>query len=216
MRLAYLHGFASGPGSRKGVALANAFAAHGAALHLPDLNLPSFARLTYSGMLAAVDALDAATGGPGATPWGFIGSSMGGWVAARWAELHPRQMSCLLLLAPGLDLPHRWQHLISAAELGAWERTGWHEVADAAGVPVRLHWELMADARRQPAVPSPRCPVLIVHGRHDRVVPLAVSEAFASSHPGVELEVVEDGHDLLPSLPRITDLALRWFLAPRG
>jgi len=92
-RFAYLHGFASGAGSRKGSRLAAAFRARGAVFHQPDLNLPSFAELTYSGMLRAVDELDrragdAAQGGR----WGFVGSSMGGWVAARWAELHPERV----------------------------------------------------------------------------------------------------------------------------
>lgn len=209
-RLAYLHGFASGPRSRKGAALAAAFAERGGRLQQPDLNRPDFAHLTYSGMLAAVVALDAAAG-TGDGPWGFVGSSMGGWVAARWAELHPDKVDRLLLLAPGLDLPNRWRQLISEAELSAWEARGWREVADADGVPTRLHWGLMEDARRQPSLPRPRCPVLILHGRRDEVVPVEVSEAYASERSNVELEVVDDDHDLLSALPRIIERALAWF-----
>ena len=44
----------SRPTSKKGNALAAAFARHGRQLLQPDLNLPSFAELTYSGMLRAV------------------------------------------------------------------------------------------------------------------------------------------------------------------
>ena len=140
-RFAYLHGFASGPRSHKGMALAAAFARRGALLRQPDLNVPSFAHLTYSGMLAGVDRLDATTaaaGGDGETPlgWGLVGSSMGGWVAARWAELHPEKVSRLLLLAPGLDLPNRWRGLLSAAELQDWERSGRRLVNDAAGTSI--------------------------------------------------------------------------------
>jgi pimeloyl-ACP methyl ester carboxylesterase len=136
---------------------------------------------------------------------------MGGWVAARWAEIHPDKVDRLLLLAPGFDLPNRWRGLISAGDLTAWEATGWREVADADGVPTRLHWGLMDDARRQPPMPRPTCPVLILHGRRDEIVPLEVSEAYARGRSNVELEVVEDDHDLLAALPRIVERALGWF-----
>jgi hypothetical protein len=201
---AYLHGFASGPQSRKGTALAAAFARAGAHLRQPDLNLPDFARLTYGGMLAAVDALDAAAGG---SPWSFVGSSMGGWVAARWAELHPERVERLLLLAPAFDMPRRWR---DKPELLEWERRGFHEVADGDGVPTRVHWGLMEDALRQPPIPRPRCPVLIVHGRRDETVPVEISEAYAREGPNVELELVDDTHDLLVAFPRIEELALVW------
>ena len=206
--LAYLHGFASGPASRKGRALAAAFARVGRRLQLPDLNVPSFAELSYAGMLAGVDALDAAAGRP--PRWSFIGSSMGGWVAARWAELHPDRVGRLLLLAPGLDLPNRWRQLISAEELAQWSLRGWIEANDGGGVPRRLHWGFMEDARRQPPLPAPTCPVLVLHGRRDDVVPLAVSEAWAAGRPNVTLEVLDDDHDLLVSLPRIEERALSW------
>jgi len=214
-RFAYLHGFASGAGSRKGSRLAAAFRARGAVFHQPDLNLPSFAELTYSGMLRAVDELDrragdAAQGGR----WGFVGSSMGGWVAARWAELHPERVERLLLLAPGFDLGNRWRHLISPQELADWERRGWIEARDGTGTAVQLHWEFMLDARRQPAFPEPACPTLVLHGRHDEVVPLAVSQQFARTRPQVRLEVLEDDHDLLATLPRIEATTLDWFGVP--
>lgn len=209
-RFAYLHGFASGPASKKGNAFAAALRAAGAEAHLPDLNVPSFERLTYGGMLAGVDALDRAAGGDGA-PWGFVGSSMGGWVAARWAELHPERVARLLLLAPGFDLPNRWRALISEEQLRAWERDGWIEATDGSGAPARLHWGFMRDARVQPPWPEPRCPTLILHGRHDTVVPLAVSEEYVRSRPHVQLEVVDDDHDLLRTLPHLLERALEWF-----
>ena len=211
-RFAYLHGFASGPTSRKGRTLAHAFRARGATFHQPDLNVPSFAQLTYGGMLAGIDALDATMGGESAGGrWGFVGSSMGGWAAARWAELHPLRVARLLLLAPGFDLANRWRGLISDAELARWEQRGWIEAKDGSGVSTRLHWEFMLDARRQPPFPTPRCPALILHGRHDTVVPLSSSERYASERPQVRLEVLDDDHDLLHTLPQIVERALEWF-----
>jgi pimeloyl-ACP methyl ester carboxylesterase len=211
-RFAYLHGFASGPGSRKGGRLAGAFRRHGGTFHLPDLNVPSFAELTYAGMLRGVGALDAAHG-DAARPgrWGFVGSSMGGWVAARWAELHPDRVARLLLLAPGFDLASRWRDLISPSQLEDWERTGWIEAKDGAGKPTRLHWGFMEDARRQPPFPGPACPTLVLHGRRDTVVPVAVSERWAEQRPNVELEVLDDDHDLLATLAHIEHRALSWF-----
>lgn len=208
IRYAYLHGFASGPASRKGNALAEAFAERGLELHLPDLNVPSFEALTYRGMLEGVDRLDREHGED--ARWRFVGSSMGGWVAARWAEIHPDRVDRLLLLAPGFDLPNRWRDLISPEELASWERRGWIETEDGAGRTVRLRWNLMADARRQPAWPEPVCPVLILHGRRDDTVPFPVSERYADARPHVQLEPLDDDHALLDSLPVIRERALEW------
>ena len=58
MRYAYLHGFASGPKSRRGQRLAEVFRAEGRELALPDLNAPSFAKLSLGAMLERLDALD--------------------------------------------------------------------------------------------------------------------------------------------------------------
>jgi pimeloyl-ACP methyl ester carboxylesterase len=213
-RFAYLHGFASGPWSAKGRLLVDAFAARGTRLHLPDLNLPSFASLSHDAMLAGVDELDASLGAgrrlaDGA--WGLIGSSMGGWLAARWAELHPERVARLVLLAPGLDLPQRWREVISPAELAAWERRGWIEGPRPGRESIRLHWGFMEEARRQPPLPEPRCPTLILHGSRDTVVPLAVSESFARSRPHVTLEALDDNHDLLVTFPRILARITDWF-----
>lgn len=215
-RFAYIHGFASGPASKKGNTFAAAFREAGAEFHLPDLNLPSFERLTYTGMLAGVDALDRAVAVDG-RPWGFVGSSMGGWVAARWAELHPDRVARLLLLAPGFDLPNRWRGLIDEERLRRWEEEGSIAATDGSGADARLHWGFMTDARAQPPWPEPQCPTLVLHGRHDSVVPLAVSEEYARSRPHVTLEAVDDDHDLLRSLPDLLARALEWFgVAPAG
>jgi hypothetical protein len=239
LRLAYLHGFASGPWSFKGRGLAAAFAERGLRLELPDLNRPSFDQLTPSGMLAALDELDrvapergardrnprdsdgrdrtgldgtdrGSSGDPTPPRWGFVGSSLGGWVAARWAELHPERVARLLLLAPAFDLPGRWRDLVSPEQLREWERRGWIAAPDGTGREGRLHWEFLLDARRQPPFPSVGCPTLILHGRSDAVVPLASSEAYTRQHPAVRLEVFDDGHELLASLPTVTGRALEW------
>ena len=75
-RVAYLHGFASGPRSYKGLALREKM---GEIVCLPDLNNPSFDKVTITGALQAMDALHEEVGRP---RWKLVGSSMGGHVAA--------------------------------------------------------------------------------------------------------------------------------------
>jgi pimeloyl-ACP methyl ester carboxylesterase len=201
----YLHGWASGPGSAKGKVLAAALAARGVELCIPDLNRPSFERLTYSGALAAVTEAAASRAGR----WDIVGSSMGGYLAARWAELHPERVNRLVLLCPGFDLLERLPLVFREERLyERWEREGFFAPG---GNYSRISFDFVADARRHPARPQLRHPTLIVHGTEDGVIPVSSSRAAASSHPQcVELVELEDGHDLVASSERITLLARRW------
>jgi hypothetical protein len=208
-RYAYLHGFASGPRSHKGNALARAFAARGLTFHLPDLNRPSFAEITFSGMLAAFDELDAATAGGGA--WCLVGSSMGGYTAARWSELHPEAVDRLVLLAPGFELPERWRQALGEEQVAEWRRRGWVEVPDLDGTPTRIGWRLMEDALAQPPYPEVACPTLVLHGRRDDVVPPETTERFAAGRANVTVEWLDDDHALVDSLPLIERRVLDWF-----
>ena len=56
MTLAYLHGFASGPGSTKAQFFRARLAELGATLEIPDL-APDFTHLTVTGILAIVEAV---------------------------------------------------------------------------------------------------------------------------------------------------------------
>ena len=209
---AYLHGFASGPHSRKGVVLAAAFRAEGATLHLPDLCRPTFASQTLTGALAAVDALVASS--PDEATWCLIGSSLGGWLAARWAELHPTRVERLVLLCPGFDMVGRWPALLGADAIARWQREGALPFKDASGEWTPLHWDFVEDARRHPPIPVVPCPTLIMHGTRDVVVPLAFSETYATAHPDrVHLAVLDDAHDLSQSIPAIEAATLS-FLTP--
>ena len=83
-RFLYLHGFASGPGSKKGVALAAHYALQGVDLQRLNLRVPSLAQLRFSTMLQVVrdaigDPLDRAERAV------LFGSSLGGLVAAHVA-----------------------------------------------------------------------------------------------------------------------------------
>lgn len=209
-RYAYIHGFASSSGSYKGTTLAGAFARVGVTFELPDLNIPSFAELTYSGMLSGIDALDEGAAAESAK-WRFVGSSMGGYVAARWAELHPDRVDRLMLLCPGFAPTERWPQLIGARALAHWRNEGWLVFADGHGKPTRVGWQLAEDALTHPKWPEVTCPVLIVHGARDEVVPIDSSREYASQREHVRLLELDDDHGLAASVERIADEALALF-----
>jgi len=201
---AYLHGFASGPLSRKGQELARRLAPRGVELALPDLNRPSFSELTVEGALAAVDALDETVrAGSPASVWRFVGSSFGGYVAALWAARHPERVDRLLLLCPGFDLARRWPELLGAGALETWRREGSFPFEDGSGKVVPVHWDFFESMERQPAFPGVPCPTRIVHGLRDEVVPIEASREYAASRSHVTLVEVDDDHALTASIDRV-------------
>lgn len=203
-RFAYLHGFGSSPTSKKGTSLAASFARRGATLHLPDVNRPSFARLSPARALEAVDELDAAHGDAAAgAKWCFIGSSMGGWLAARWAELHPERVERLALLCPGFELAARWPAIVGQAGMDRWKRDGFFSFPDAEGRMVPVHYAFFEEGSKQPPRPRVQCGTLILHGVRDEVVPIETSRSYAAETPGVTLVELDDVHALVDSLPRV-------------
>jgi alpha-beta hydrolase superfamily lysophospholipase len=206
-RFLYLHGFASGPQSAKGVAFARHYAERGVALDRLDLRLPSLEHLRLSAMIAAVER---AIGGPRDRAVVF-GSSLGGLTAARVAERDPR-VTALVLLAPAFHLIERWRQLPGWDD---WQRTGWREIRDhTTGQPARVDFGFAEDAMAIDAGdPDVAVPTLIFHGVRDDAVPIAASRAFAAGKPHVRLVELDDGHELIASLPRMIDDADR-FLAP--
>jgi pimeloyl-ACP methyl ester carboxylesterase len=190
-RLAYLHGFASGPGSTKAQFFKARFAEHGAELLVPDL-APDFTHMTIGSMLAIVDAiLD-----DGSTV--LFGSSLGGYVAALAAARRPDRVPALVLMAPAFDFAARWERSVGDTEMAKWRQRGtapiYHYGRDR---QEQLSIALLDDARTYPAEPDPSCPALVLHGRRDDAVPLAAAEAFAAHRPALRRLVVYDaGHEL--------------------
>ncbi len=203
MRYAYLHGFASGPRSYKGCLLRERLAGFGVELELPDLAMPSFGGLTYTDALAAIDAL-------GTGPFCFIGSSMGGYLGARFAQLHPDRVARLLLLCPGFDLVSRWPVLIGADAMARWEAEGALALPDRDGGETPVHFGFIEDARQHPAWPDVACPTVIVHGTRDEVVPVESSRTYARGRE-VTLVEVDDDHGLTGSVELIARTAVEHF-----
>ncbi|MEO8700802.1 MAG: YqiA/YcfP family alpha/beta fold hydrolase [Kofleriaceae bacterium] len=193
-RCFYLHGFASGPRSKKGVAFADHFAQRGLAIERLDLRVPSFEHLRLSKMIEVTQA--AITGDAV-----LIGSSLGGLTASRVAERDPR-VTRLVLLAPAFQLLARWQQL---PEFADWQRTGWREVIDhTTNLPARVDYGFAEDAAAiDLGWPAIRVPTLILHGTRDTVVPIEHSRRFVEATPHVRLVELDDDHDLIRSLPTI-------------
>lgn len=212
VRYAYLHGFASSPRSRKAVELAAAFEGLGLELRIPDLNAPSFERLSQAAMLARVDALFAEAPGK---PLALVGSSLGGWVAARYAELHPERVSRLVLLCPGFRLAERWPKVVGEEWFEVWERQGTLALPDATGKRVPVHFGFIEEARREPGTPDVRCETLIIHGTRDETVPVSLSREYAASRPNVRLVELDDDHALGASIDRIVAEVQRHFAIGR-
>ncbi len=190
-RIIYLHGFASSPASSKARFFAQRLRAAGATVDIPDLAEGDFEHLTLTGQLRVIER--AAAG----EPVSLIGSSMGGYLAALYAERHP-EITRVVLLAPAFCFARRWHERLGAEAIAEWRRTGLIEVfhyGENRCVP--LAYGLLEDAQRYPDYPDFRQPTLIYHGRHDEVVPPEFSIDFASDHPSAHLEVLDSGHELI-------------------
>jgi uncharacterized protein len=196
MKILYLHGFASGPQSKKGVEFANHFAARGIAIERLDLRVPSFEHLRLSAMIETVRGAlgDSAI---------VIGSSLGGLTAARVAERDDR-VRALILLAPAFQLVARWREQLGA-EWDEWRARGVREVADyTTGGMSKIDFGFVEDVEAiDIGYPDVRVPTLILHGVDDAVVPIERSRTFAADKPWVRLVELPDGHELIASIPTL-------------
>lgn len=199
MKTLYLHGFASGPQSTKGMAFDRYFAPKGRVLQRLDLRVPSFEHLRLSQM---IDVARAAIGGPDERAV-LIGSSLGGLTSARTAAIDPRVIG-LVLMAPAFQIATRWREQLGAA-FDQWRSTGWREVMDyTTKQPARVDFGFWQDCDAvDVGYPDVRVPTLIIHGRNDDAVPVERSRTFAQGRGNVRLIEVDDGHELIDSLPLI-------------
>ena len=129
----------------------------------------------------------------------LVGSSMGAWLSVLATLARPAQVNGLVLIAPGFDFLATIFSNLSAEEQTRWQRRGCHRFQSPwEPLPYALPFEAVADARALEVLEHPLelpCPVRIVHGRRDEVVPLRVSERFLNltAAPAKALEIVEDG-----------------------
>jgi hypothetical protein len=209
----YAHGFASGPESFKGVALAKHYADKGVHLERLDLRLPSLAHLSLSAILAE---LHRAIGGEHDRAVLF-GSSLGGLSAARVAESDAR-VCAMVLLAPGFRLAEQLAKKIGEEGMRRWREVGFLETHDyAKNAPAKVDYAFYEEAERLDARgsgwPDVRVPTLVVHGVNDDTCDVNVTRSWAKGKRNVRFIEVADGHELTASLPLIQREADA-FLAP--
>jgi pimeloyl-ACP methyl ester carboxylesterase len=212
-RWLYLHGFASGPNSSKGLKLADHYQRQGITLERLDVRRPSFEHLRLSAILSTVnDAI-----GDARSRAVLFGSSLGGLAASRVAESDAR-VCALVLLAPAFRMIERWRQRLGEEAWRRWEESGWLETEDYAEHRTsRVDFGFTVDAAeidaRSGGWPDVRVPTLIVHGRADEVVDIELSRTWARGKRWVRLVEVDDGHELGASVERIAAEADS-FLAP--
>lgn len=200
MRLLYLHGFGSGPASRKANWFRDRFRSRcGLELELPQLVRGPFRAMTLTEQLETTAGLLAGE----TAPVTLVGSSMGGYVAALFAAANPNIVTNLILLAPAFGFPSRWVERLPAAELEAWRSTGqrnvFHHREDR---EEPLGYQIVTDAETYPDTPvvPGSIPALLLHGTRDETVPHRYSESFVLANPHARLVTFDDDHSLLDSL----------------
>jgi pimeloyl-ACP methyl ester carboxylesterase len=191
----YVHGFASSPASSKAQYFKARFAEHGIALDIPALDGGDFEHLTLTGQLRVVEQRLSGQ------PCVLLGSSMGGYLAALYAEQHP-EADALVLLAPAFDFRKRWMEAMTPAALEEWQSTRKFSVSHY-GERRRcdLDYGLMEDAAGYPAYPDFSQRAVLLHGRGDEVVPVEYSHRFCRTHPKAQLYEFDAGHELTNVLP---------------
>ncbi len=191
----YLHGFGSGPSSKKGTDLRARFASVGHTLHTPDLNAPDFEHLTLTAILARVADVVA----PG-EPLYLIGSSLGGLSALHFVDRYPQyDVRKMILLAPALDFAANRRIALGEAGMARWQQTGWWEAHNyATGDTRRVHYGLYEDTLKYNSFGvHTDVPTLIIHGSKDESVPVSGSQQFAEGRTNVDLRIVDSDHQLL-------------------
>lgn len=190
-RFVYLHGFASGPTSKKAAWFRGRFAQTGRALEVPDLAAGDFENLTITGQLRVLRQV------MGGQPAFLIGSSLGGYLAALYAARHA-DVEQLVLLAPAFQFPRRWPERLGDEAMAQWRDTGvlsvfhYGEQREQA-----LRYAMIEDAAQYEDTPAVTQPALVFHGTRDDVVPPDVSLEFARVNPQVDLRLVDSDHELM-------------------
>ncbi len=210
----FLHGFRSHAQGQKALALAAHARARGYSWARFDLaghgrSGGDFEEQSLSGWLT--DALCVAQR-YAPRPLILVGSSLGAWLAVLMARQSGVKVAGLLLVAPAFNfLQRRYLELPDTIQ-GLWRAQGYLSVPDPYGAATdhyRIRHDLLEDARRHDVLTEPLtlpCPLVIIHGAADELVPVSVSEEFLAhvSAPEQELRVIPGGdHRLIQAIPEL-------------
>lgn len=194
-RILYLHGFASGPGSTKARTLVSELRHQGFDVQCPDLNAPSFEDLTVTRAMEQAGARLA-------DRTLIIGSSLGGYLGLLLAARSDR-VAGLVALAPAVRLAANFQARMPEF-FERWAEAGVIPVLHhASGHFQPIRFRFIEDAETHPAEPPVRVPTRIIQGLRDDTVPPEVVRVYAETAPMATLDLVDDDHSLVASLPLI-------------
>lgn len=140
----------------------------------------------------------------------LVGSSLGGWLSVLAAQRVPQQVRAMLLIAPAFNFVQNFLADLPAEDLRQWAHQGLRHFSD----PYRtttyaLSYEIVRKIDRYDVLSAPvrlECPLTILHGDQDEILPLANTLSFAerTQAPALRVEVVAGGdHRLLSSIPRM-------------
>ncbi|PRP85194.1 hypothetical protein PROFUN_07141 [Planoprotostelium fungivorum] len=209
----FLHGFTVDGLSGGGSMIASAASMMlGIPIEQPNLNYPTFEEYSITNALTVVDRLwqQKVAQNP-QVKFCLIGASMGGYIAARWAQLNPEKVKKLFLLCPAFELASKWPSLLKQEEMEQWKKTGVHSYQGN-----QIRYAFFEDAlNKHPALPEVSCPVHLIHGKKDQIVDVQNSRNFAALHKeknNVKMVEVEDDHSLAKSLPVLLMTAREYFL----
>jgi len=209
----YLHGFASGPGSKKAVEFKKCFDRIAVPLIIPDLEGGDFQRLSLSGQIKIIhDCMDQYPG----EQFGLIGSSMGGYLATLVAQMR-KDVSAVYLMAPGFNFLKRWRTRIQGHLKGS------NGIPDLIQVfhyrynkEMDLNTDILRDAEEWERIELDRkLPTRIVHGTRDDTVAVAESRKFFRAHPWCRLQELDSDHQLLSHIEWIVNDCLEFFRSER-
>lgn len=196
----YLHGFASGKGSSKGLLLKEFFNTQlgNVELHLPDLNIPSFEQLSVTKIIQHLKSEILRS----KQQYRLIGSSLGGLIAATLAsELNDSsKIQSLILLCPALDASNRWKAKLTDSELNQWQLEGSKKYYNfTTKSEHHLHYGFYEDLLKYEAYPLVNVPITIVHGNNDDVVPINISRTYIEllQNNGLNNQLIEVNDDHL-------------------
>ena len=205
----YLHGFASGPSSKKASAFKNKFKEIGVSLNTPDLEGGNFENMTLTSQVNIVlDLLDQFQ----CKKVCLIGSSMGGYLATLVAQRRV-EIKATYLMAPGFSFLERWMRSL---KLDYDDETCWdpkiqvfHYRYDETKY---IRTDIFKDAKNWNTLDLNReIPFRIVHGTHDEVVPIDESKKFISRRPWCSLKELDSDHGLLSHLEWVVDDCMAFF-----
>ena len=205
----YLHGFASGPSSKKASAFKNKFKEIGVSLNTPDLEGGNFENMTLTSQIKIVlDLLDQIQ----SEKVCLIGSSMGGYLAILVAQQRVK-IRATYLIAPGFNFLERWMRSL---KLDCEDEACWDPKIQIFHYRYNkikyICTDIFKDAKNWNTLALNReVPSRIVHGTHDEVVPIDESIKFNSRHPWCSLKELDSDHGLLSHLEWVLDDCMGFF-----